>query len=176
MADNPRLYLDSCCFIDMVKVAVGRALTSDRQNDAWYLKQITQANRDGELDVFTSVIAIAECTHVGDGQTTPQVRTSFQSLLMSGQYVRLVQPTPFIASDARDLKWTHGISVRGADAIHIASALDRKCEEFITTDDQAKKLAAKATLLALGLRIIRASETKCLPDKYRQLPLPPGIA
>jgi predicted nucleic acid-binding protein len=173
MADNPRLYLDSCCFIDMVKVDIGRTVTNDRQSDVWYLKQITQANRDGEIDVFTSVITIAECTHAGDGYISPQVRTSFQSLLMSGQYVRLVQPTPFIATDARDLKWVHGISVRGADAIHIASALDRKCEEFITTDDQAKKLAAKATLLALGLRIIRASETKCLPDKYRQLGLSP---
>jgi hypothetical protein len=173
MADNPRLYLDSCCFIDMVKVDIGRTVTSDRQSDVWYLKQITQANRDGEIDVFTSVITIAECTHAGDGYISPQVRTSFQSLLMSGQYVRLIQPTPFIATDARDQKWVHGISVRGADAIHIASALDRKCEEFITTDDQAKKLAAKATLLALGLRIIRASETTCLPDKYRQLGLSP---
>jgi predicted nucleic acid-binding protein len=173
MADNPRLYLDSCCFIDMVKVNIGRTVTGDRQNDVWYLKQITQANRDGEIDVYTSVITIAECTHAGDGYISAQVRTSFQSLLMSGQYVRLVQPTPFVAADARDLKWIHGISVRGADAIHIASALDRKCEEFITTDDQAKKLAAKDTLLALGLPIIRASETKCLPDKYRQLGLSP---
>ena len=91
---------------------------------------------------------------------------------MSGQYVKLVQLTPFIATDARDLLWKHNIVLRGADAIHIASALDRKCEEFITMDEQAKKMAAKATLAQLGLRVIRASETTCLPGKYLQLALP----
>lgn len=91
---------------------------------------------------------------------------------MSGQYVKLVQLTPFIATDARDLRWNHGLSLRGADAIHVASALDRKCEEFITTDGQAKKMAAKATLAQMGLRVIRASETQCLPAKYLQFGLP----
>lgn len=61
------------------------------------------------------------------------------------------------------------------DAMHVASALDRKCEEFITTDGQAKKAAAKATLALLGLRVIRASETKCLPGKYFQFRLPGTI-
>ena len=171
MADNCGIYLDACCFIDMVKEAVGQTLAADRTADVWYLKQITQACRDGELDVFTSVISIAECTHA-DGDMSARVKTSFEFLLMSGQYVKLVQPTPFIATDARDLRWRHNISLRGADAIHVASALDRKCEEFITTDEQAKKMAAKATLLTLGLRVIRASETKCLPGKYLQLGLP----
>jgi PIN domain len=171
MADKPAIYLDACCFIDMVKEAVGQNLAADRSADVWFLKQITQACRDNELDVFTSVISIAECTHA-DGDMSPPVKARFESLLMSGQYVKLVQPTPFIATDARDLRWKHGISLRGADAMHVASALDRKCEEFITTDGQAKKMAAKATLAQLGLRVIRANETKCLPGKYFQFVLP----
>jgi hypothetical protein len=171
MADKPAVYLDACCFIDMVKEAIGQALPSDRSDDVWFLKQITQACRDAEIDVYTSVISIAECTHA-DGDMSIKVRNTFESLLMSGQYVKLVQPTPFIATDARDLRWQHGISLRGADAMHVASALDRKCEEFITTDGQAKKMAAKATLAQLGLRVIRASETKCLPGKYFQFRLP----
>lgn len=171
MAGNRAVYLDACCFIDMVKEAVGQPLASDRTSDVWYLKQITQACRDNELDVFTSIISIAECTHV-DGDMSPSVKAQFESLLMSGQYVRLVQPTPFIATDARDLRWKHSIALRGADAIHVASALDRKCEEFVTTDGQAKKMAAKATLATMGLRVIRASDTKCLPSKYLQFKLP----
>lgn len=171
MPNRIGIYLDACCFIDMVKEAVGQILATDRSNDVWFLKQIAQACRDGELDVYTSVISIAECTHA-EGDITPKVKSTFESLLMSGQYVKLVQPTPFIATDARDLRWRHGISLRGADAIHIASALDRECEEFITTDGQAKKMAAKATLERLGLRVIRAAETKCLPAKYLQLGLP----
>jgi predicted nucleic acid-binding protein len=149
MPNSCGIYLDACCFIDMVKEAVGQTLTSDRSNDVWFLKQITQACRDGELDVYTSVISID---------------------------VKLVQPTPFIATDARDLRWRHGVSLRSADAIHVASALDRKCEEFVTTDAQAKKIAAKATLERLGLRVIRASETKCLQTKYLQLGLPGTIS
>jgi predicted nucleic acid-binding protein len=171
MADKSCVYLDACCFIDMVKEGVGHILTSERSKDVWYLKQITQACRDGELEVFTSIITIAECSHA-DGNVSFPVRAQFESLLMSGQYVKLVQPTPFIATDARDLRWKHGLALRGADAIHVASALDRRCEEFVTTDRQAKKMAAKSTLLQLGLRIIRASETQCLPGKYLQLGLP----
>ena len=170
MADKRSVYMDSCCFIDMVKVDIGQSLTNSRALDVWYLKQLVQACRDGEIDVMTSIITIAECTHA-DGDLSQKVQSAFHSLLMSGQYVKLVQPTPFIAVDARDLRWRHNISVRGADAIHIASALDRKCEEFITTDEQAKKMAAKATLATLGLRMIRASETTCLPAKYLQLKL-----
>lgn len=167
MTDKPRVYLDSCCFIDMVKQQVGSALATDRVADVWYLKQLTQACRDGEVEVYTSVIAIAECTHA-EGDVSSQVRAAFQSLLMSGQYLKLVQPTPFIALAARDLRWTHSIVLRGADAIHVASALDRKCDEFITTDGQAKKMSAKDALANLGLRVVRGSETQCLPAKYRQ--------
>ena len=173
MTDKRAVYLDACCFIDMVKETVGQTLTSPRSKDVWYLKQLTQACRDGEIDVHTSVLSIAECTHAG-GDLAPPVKAAFQSLLMSGQYVKLVQPTAFIAVDARDLRWQHNIAVRGADAVHIASALDRKCEELITTDDQAKKMAAKTALAVLGLRVIRASETACLPTKYLQLTLSGG--
>ncbi len=169
--NNCAIYLDACCFIDMVKEHVGQPLSADRNTDVWFLKQITQACRDSELDVYTSVISIAECTHAG-GDMSPPVKARFDALLMSGQYVKLVQPTPFIATDARDLRWKHNISLRGADAIHVASALDRKCEEFITTDGQAKKMVAKTTLAQMGLRVIRAAQTTCLPGKYLQLGLP----
>lgn len=115
MADKPAIYLDTCCFIDMVKGAIGQVLPTDRSDDVWFLKQLTQACRDGEIDVYTSVISIAECTHAG-GDMSAKVRTTFKSLLMSGQYVKLVQPTPFIATDARDLRWRHGVSLRGRNA------------------------------------------------------------
>jgi predicted nucleic acid-binding protein len=167
MADKPRIYLDSCCFIDMAKQEVGAALTTDRQNDVWHLKQLLQAARDGEISAFTSTLAIAECVAV-DADVSQKVKDIFTRLLMSGQYVVLVQPTPFIMTDARDLRWVRGMTLRGADAVHIASALDRKCEEFITTDEQGKKLKAKQALSNMGLRLICGRETQCLPNKYRQ--------
>jgi predicted nucleic acid-binding protein len=167
MVDKRRICFDSCCFIDMVKCEVGVQLEGDRIADVWYMKQLLQASRDGELSTFVSALAIAECTAAGD-QIDQKVRDAFNRLLTSGQYVVLVQPTPFIMIDARDLRWKHGITLRGADAVHIASALDRKCDEFITTDGQLKKMNAAQKLLSLGLRVIRASATQCLPDRYRQ--------
>jgi hypothetical protein len=170
MADKPRIYLDSCCFIDMAKQEVGLTFNADRTDDVWHLKQLLQATRDGEISAFTSTLAIAECTSV-DRSVTPKVKDIFTRLLMSGQYVVLVQPTPFIMQYGRDLNWIYGLILRGADSVHIESALDRKCDEFITTDDQVKKLKAKQKLLTLGLRVLCGRETQCLPSKYRQIPL-----
>jgi predicted nucleic acid-binding protein len=170
MAEVRKIYMDSCCFIDMVKTKIGKTLSADRELDVWHLKRLLEANRDKEIEIYTSTITIAECSHAGDGDISEIVRNTFSLLLMSGQYVRLVQPTPFIAEDARDLRWKHGIALRGADAIHVASALDRKCEEMLTSDGRLERLNKSVTILTkLGLNIRAGRNTDCLPHKYRQL-------
>lgn len=91
---------------------------------------------------------------------------------MSGQYVKLVQASLFIGEDARDLRWKHGIALRDADSIHVASALDRKCEELLTTDGRLLRLSSHVDKFAkLGLRVGAGRTTLCLPDRYRQLGL-----
>lgn len=103
MADDSRkIYIDSCCFIDMVKTQVGKVLTKEKEHDVWHLKRLLEAHRDKELEIYTSTLTIAECSHGGDGDISPTVKSEFTRLLMSGQYVRLVQLTPFIA-DLRGL-------------------------------------------------------------------------
>jgi predicted nucleic acid-binding protein len=171
MADERRVYVETCCFIDLVKVKLGKPTEADRETDVWFLKRLLEANRDGEVHLFTSTLTIAECRHVGDNDISEEVKSQFNRLLMSGQYVRLVQMTPFIASDARDLHWVHGITgIRGADAIHIASAIDRKCEEFLTANGRLERLGKQAGPLArFGLYARRGKDTICLPTKYRQM-------
>ena len=170
MADAQPIYIDSCGFIDMVKTKVGKSLTSEREADVWFLKRLLEAARDKEIETYTSTLTIAECTHAGDGDMGESVKSAFSLLLTSGQYVRLVQPTPFIATDARDLRWKHGIALRGADSIHVASALDRKCEELLTSNGRLQRLSAHGPALArLGLEIRSGRDTQCLSDKYRQL-------
>jgi predicted nucleic acid-binding protein len=124
-----------------------------------------EANKDGEIDVLTSVLTIAECTHA-EGNSEPKIRELFTRLLMSGQYVQLIQPTPFIAADARDLRWKHGLTLRGADGLHVASALELKATEFLTTDDKILKCAT--AVAHLGTKISTPAKTACLPLKYRQ--------
>jgi len=173
MADERRVYLDTCCFIDLVKVKVGKPTETDRESDVWFLKRLLEANRDNKLHLFTSTLTIAECRHVGDNDISEEVKSQFNRLLMSGQYVRLVQMTPFIATDARDLYWVHGIpGLRGADAIHIASAIERKCEEFLTADSRLERLGKQTGPLArFGLSAKRGKDTLCLPTEYRQMKL-----
>jgi predicted nucleic acid-binding protein len=173
MANRRRAYIDACCFIDMVKTEVGKALATEREQDVWHLKRLLEANRDGEVELYTSVLTIAECSHAGDNDISEAVKSTFTRLLMSGQYVRLVQLTPFIAQDARDLRWNHGVNLGGADAIHLATALDRKCEEFLSADSRFQKINAHSGVLKrLGIEPRSGRATDCLPDKYRQLDLP----
>ncbi|MGH6846211.1 MAG: type II toxin-antitoxin system VapC family toxin [Methylocella sp.] len=172
MADVRKSYLDACCFIDMVKTKVGKILTKDKETDVWFLKRLLEANRDGEVEIYTSTLTIAECTHGGDGDISPTVKSELNRLLMSGQYVRLVQMTPFIAVDARDLRWNHGITLRGADSIHVSSALALKCEEFLSANGRLARIDQHSARLAkLGIQVPAGRDTLCLPEKYRQLGL-----
>jgi hypothetical protein len=132
-----------------------------------------QANRDGEINVHTSVLTIAECSHA-DGNVSDAVKSAFRRLLLSGQYLTLVQPTPMIGESARDLRWVHAMSLKGGDALHLASALDRSCEEFITLDTRINRIQNREKFLALGMRLIEGRATQCLPEKYRQLELGRG--
>lgn len=164
MAEKVKVYLDSCCFIDMAKESVGLLPTS-RTQDVWYCWKFLEANKDGEIDVLTSILTIAECTHAA-GNSESRVRDLFTRVLMSGQYVKLVQPTPFIAADARDLRWQHGLSLKGADALHVASALSLKATDFLTTDTRI--IGNQVGIGLLGLQVMTPSKTTCLPLKYRQ--------
>jgi hypothetical protein len=170
MADKSRIYLDSCCFIDAAKQAIG-ILPTERDADVWYIRQVLEAHKDGEIVAFTSVLTITECTHA-DGNIDARVQGVFSRLLTSGQYVTLVQPTPFIAADGRDLRWKHGITLSGADYLHVASGLAVKCTEFLTTDGSSGKpksiIANAAKLQTLGLRVALPSKTAVLPAKYLQ--------
>jgi hypothetical protein len=175
MADVRKVYIDSCCFIDMVKTKLGRKLATEREKDVWHLKSLLEANRDGEVRVFTSTFTIAECSHDGDGKISDAVKNEFSRFLMSGQYVVLVQLTPFIAQRARDLRWTYGLALKPADSVHVASAMEMECEEFLSSDVKLERLLkAKAALTKIGLPVRGGRETQCLPMKYRQLELENG--
>lgn len=167
MAIKPKVYIDSCGFIDMAKHKIGKNIGTGRENDVWYLKKILEAAKNGDIEVYTSTLTVAECTHA-DGDISEDVKNLFRAILTSGQYVRLVQPDQFVAEDARDLRWKHDISLKGADGIHVASALSMGCKELITTDDEQKKISDKPKIEALGLKILSASDTQLLPGKYLQ--------
>lgn len=165
-----RVYFDTTMFVDMVKTDLGKAIDADREADVWTAKRLMEAHRDKEIQVLTSIITIAECTHGGDGDISERAQFLIGKLLTSGDYVHLIETTPFIAIEARDLRWKHNINLKGPDGMHAASALSRNCEEFITTNGRFGRLHAHDSAFnQLGLKIIHARDTKMLPSKYRQL-------
>lgn len=128
-----------------------------------------QAHRDREIKLYTSTLSIAEAVHVGGTPVPEQVQNGFEALLTSGQYVYLIQTTPFICMDARNLRWVDQITFRGADSIHMASAIDRGCSEFITMDGRFDRVQKwNPQLEAKGIVVSLPSGTKALPGKYLQ--------
>lgn len=176
MADLRRTYFDTTMFVDVVKTDLGKGADPDRELDVWTAKRLMEAHRDKELQVLTSAITIAECTHAGEGDISDRAQFLLSKLLTSGDYVHLIETTPFIGIDARNLRWQHGINLKGADGVHAASALSRRCEEFVTNDGRFNRLYGhREAFKKLGLRIIRARETLILPTKYRQLGFGNGV-
>lgn len=169
MATKPRIYLDSCCVIEIAKGADNPGSHDGRADDVWMTRMLLKAARAGEIDVFMSTLAIAECRHAGYGNNVPEeVKRVFRVVLESGYVVKLVEPDYFIMQQARDLSWEHGINLRSPDPIHIASAIDMKCAEYLTYEFKTKLLEAKGKIEKLGVRVLRPSQTLLLPDHYRQ--------
>lgn len=169
---KPKVYVDSCPVIDLVKFRLEMSASDDRQREAWFMDRMIQAAQRKMVELFTSTLTIAECTHVNDPKKDKEAQPFFLGLLASGKSgFAMVQPTVSIANNARNLRWIHDVSLKGADAIHVASAIAMGCDEFITNDNQFLVQNA-ATLAKLNLRVCRPSETRVLPPEFLQDTLP----
>ncbi len=166
-----RLYMESCCFIDVAKYTLGyKHLIDDlagKEQHIQYCIKMLEAAKFGDLRILTANLTISECKHL-DGYVDDEVKRLFRSILSSGRIVRIVTDNIFIGEMARDLLWEHDIHLRGADGTHVASALYSNCEELITWDSKIMKQADK--IQKLGLRVISADQTKLLPRHYIEPP------
>ncbi len=163
----PRVYLDACCFIEAVAWEVNKG-ESGRNDDIWFIKRLFKAATDKKVEILTSTLTIAECTHI-EGALDDEIKQSFRSLLTSGQYVFLIQDTVLVAAQARNLRWAHEVNLRGPDSVHVASAISGRCGEFWTFDDKIRKYTER--LETLGLTVLgegAMKRTKDLPIEYRQ--------
>jgi predicted nucleic acid-binding protein len=165
--DKPKVYVDAPPIIDLVKFKVGVNINPERERDAWHLQRMLEAARDGKVEVFTSALSIAECVHVEDQNKLEKAKPFFMGLLASGRGgFLLIQPTLAILEKARNLRWINGLSLKGADAAHAASALQFHCGEFWSRDNGFAQSAP--VLKTLGIHVRTPSETALLPDEYRQ--------
>jgi predicted nucleic acid-binding protein len=169
MSKVAKVYFDANILIELAKLAVKKH-RPDRENDLWFFQQMLKASYRDELELFTSSLTIAECIHV-DSQYDKPTQEFYSNILLSGTMVTLVQTSVFVCEEARNLRWNHDIILKPIDSIHVASALDAKCSEFLSWDSdmtdpkQATKILA---LRGLGLAVIPPHKTSSLPMDYRQ--------
>jgi predicted nucleic acid-binding protein len=173
----PRIYCDANPIIELAKLS---KKTHDpmRERDLWFLGQMLKAANKEELELYTSSISIAECVSAGD-DWSKDIQEFFIGVLSSGRMFRLVQDSIFVAERARDLRWTHNLVLKGADAIHVASALEAECTELISWDgdlNNQRSIEKAAILKRLGISVILPSQSLLLPSFYKAekvgLPLP----
>ncbi|MCY7347585.1 MAG: PIN domain-containing protein [Pyrinomonadaceae bacterium] len=168
-----RLYIESCCFIDVIKYDLksSKNLPQDLQDNIWHIQKLLKASEVKDIQVITSTLTIAECRRANQEKPPGgEVKRLINSILTSGKIVTLAQVTQGIAERARDLEWIDGINLKGADAIHIATALITGCKEFLTSDKQGSRSPLKnaGKIKKLNLDVIYPSQTSLLPADYRQ--------
>ncbi|MCZ2173301.1 MAG: PIN domain-containing protein [Burkholderiales bacterium] len=182
MMTKPTIYMDTCCFIDMAKTALSIQTPPRREPHIFYCRKFLDAARAKDVVIYTSTMTVVECVVIKDSSKPGNpivedeaVRALFRGMLMSGKSgVMPVIPTPRITESARDLRWTHDITCKPIDALHLATAIDMKCSHFLTTDgrlgaENIKKIAD------LGLVVCSADEVaNLLPSQYRQYELKPA--
>jgi predicted nucleic acid-binding protein len=158
------LYMESCCFIDLAKYQLGLKETIDdlakKESHIQGCIKILDAASKGRVRVETANITISECQHL-KGLVTPEIKRLFRSILSSGRIVHIITDSIFISERAQELRWTYDINLSGADAHHVASALEAGCEELVTYDKKIRSNAAK--IAALGLRVTTGDQTRLLP-------------
>jgi len=174
----PRIYADANMIIELGKKGRGWH-TLNRADEIWFFEQILRASGDEVLEAYTSSISLSECTHIKDNSDPNNLKTVydkdvqefFRNLLCSGTLIKIVQDSVFVAEAGRDLLWKHDLRLSGMDAIHLASAIDANCKEFLTWDEHMndpKNTQKVAVLQKLGIRAILPSQSEILPSQYRQ--------
>jgi hypothetical protein len=161
-----RIYLDACCFIEMIKSEQGLPL--DHPEDADMTKRLLHASRDGKVEAWTSLMTVAEVLGASKLAAPDEaLKSRIERLLLSGRDGVLVHGlSPFVAKRARDLYWVDGLKERAADRIHVATALDLRCDEVLSVDGRLRSKFGRSTIENCTLRAVK--ETRYLPDDYRQ--------
>lgn len=178
MTTKLKVYFDANIFIEVVKNKLNFPLTHS-VTEVEYAHDLFQRHANGEIQISTSMLTLAEVVKTGndpDGKSQ-KVKNEIHGLLASGTYCHLLATEYLTAIKARDLIWD-GAGTKGADGIHLASAIRHGCAEFITfntNDFQAKK----ARIEKHGIKCITPSESSALKateDEEAAEPEPPVIA
>ena len=163
--------MDTCCVIDLLKGDL--LLPPDvNDNEIWSYRKLLEASKRGDIGLFCSAFVYAECTHLkGEDKNkvlNDEVKEKINWLLDSGQSgVTMAAITPFTLEIARELLWEYDISLKPGDSVHVATAIELRAKELITSDDFGKENIQRLKD-HYGLDVCEGSETKMIPIELRQ--------
>lgn len=139
MPDEPdRIYWDSCVFLHYIEGTPEWMPILD--------SLLEEASEAKKLVIVTSSASITEVAFAQAeraGKTLdPEIEAAIDALWNDRSAVQLVEYNEIIAREARRLirrAIENGRSLRPMDAIHLATALNRRVVDFHTTDEKLKR-------------------------------------
>ncbi|MEO1207716.1 MAG: PIN domain-containing protein [Pseudomonadota bacterium] len=165
---TPKIYMDACCLLEVLKGAKGVS-DQERAQQLDIITRTLRASRNGDVQVFTSMVSVSEVLYLDKNEKPPtdSNKLLIERLLMSGRDgVSIVSLVPTTVLTARDLSWNQSVYGRSVDMIHLASAIQAKAGELFTLDGRLAKKFDKDVVS--GCRIIAPNETRLLPNDYKQ--------
>lgn len=94
---------------------------------------------DGLLTAVTSPITLAECIFYPYKQNNEQLAAQFRHLLIQGPHTQFMPTTDVIADQSAQLRARYNLGF--ADAMQVATAIDAKCDVFLTNDIKLQRVA-----------------------------------
>lgn len=158
-----RLYWDSCVFLSYVDGNADRAPT---------LEAILEEARQGKVEIVTSTASVTEVAfgsvEMDRRALDPEIQALIEGFWVPDSPVRLAEVSVLVVEGARDLMRTAipaGTKVpKPMDAIHVATALRLKVNEFHTYDEPLLKIARRAGLTSA----VPNTPSPPLPMEYRE--------
>ncbi|MEU8439882.1 type II toxin-antitoxin system VapC family toxin [Streptomyces microflavus] len=154
----PRLYLDSCIFIEVIKGVTQAGGDHEDKFDACL--NLLRDFEKGSCSLVMSELVYTETFHRGEAKLTDKRRSRHAtgatlqraSDLINGWFQRSeiirVEVHQEIAEEARKLALRYRLDSH--DAVHLVTAQDEGCKAFITLDND---LIERVANVDLGLRV-----------------------
>lgn len=119
----PRVYLDACIYLKWIK-----------KEDGWPLAlKLLLASASGEITVVASTLLLAEvCGYNGSVEDPKRQRSVADEYLEDNDRIEWVEVDRFVTRQARE--FSSHLRLRGADAVHLATAARSRCNYFMSHD------------------------------------------
>lgn len=184
MSEN-RVYLDSCCFIDLITFQKGgdRSFSHDEKNwrerQVWFCKNLISASADAnekKFQLFTAGLTVTECTSIKPldefgkklNLRGKDIKKLFDSIFYSGNSgINIIDQGYFITQLSAELDYMELGRIKPTDRIHLATAIHLNCKEFITLDEKDFHKKKDRIESKFDIQIIFPNDTRLLPEKYR---------